>query len=372
MTSKIIHLRLWIFSIILTFIAVMGVVTIWYRISNAPFALAYGVPILSQEDLNTFLLTHKSQSPDQPPIYIPTGIFLQSLEFNNANDVIVTGYIWQKVPSNLPKNIKPGFILPEGENVDITEAYRVTNGDVEVIGWYFVTTLREQFYYDQYPLDRQDIWIRFWPTDFDHNVILIPDLEAYTTLIPDQLPGLDKDFVLENWDVRISNFFFYYNEYNTNFGLKTSHDLNNHLELYFNVGIERNTLNALLTFVAPPLITALMVFGILLISTAHEKRMGITGWNTATSLGFCASLLFVIIFAQISMRDQLNAPGVIYLEYMYFIVYIAILLVSLNSILFQYTDKLWFLEFEDNLLPKVLYWPLLTFSFLVITYLTFR
>ena len=29
-------------------------------------------------------------------IYVPTGLFIQSIEFTTANDVKVSGYIWQK------------------------------------------------------------------------------------------------------------------------------------------------------------------------------------------------------------------------------------------------------------------------------------
>ena len=54
-------------------------------------------------------------------VLVPTGIFLQSLEFSSANNVIVTGYIWQNY-SGIPDTVSKGFVFPEAEQTNIEEA----------------------------------------------------------------------------------------------------------------------------------------------------------------------------------------------------------------------------------------------------------
>jgi hypothetical protein len=74
---------------------------------------------------------------------VPTGVFIQSLEFKDENDVNLTGYVWQrydKMESEEPPGIvfpeivnSAGGIIPGNEN----EAYRKIMGNKEVVGWYF-------------------------------------------------------------------------------------------------------------------------------------------------------------------------------------------------------------------------------------------
>jgi len=367
---KTTHVRAWLVSSVFSILCVLAVGGIWHRAIKAPYDLNICTPITSQAALEDYLNNYSR--PGQPaPVLIPTGLFIQSVEFVTANDAVVSGYVWQNFQEDLPTHIERGFSFPEGTSTEIEEAYRVTHEGFETVGWHFITTMREQYYYDQYPFDRQDFWLRLWPNDFEHNVILIPDLDSYETLTPEELPGLETYFVLENWQIVHSYFCFCINENNTNFGIPSNFNQDNFPELDFTIGITRNTLNAMLTYVAPTLVTALMIFGILIITSSRPEKFDLLGWTASTSLSFCAGLLFVIVYAQIAMRSQLNAPGVIYLEYLYFITYIAILLVSLDSVLFIYTDKFWLVQYEDNLIPKILYWPLMTGSFLLITLFTF-
>jgi len=364
--------RVWTVSITFCVSCVIGVVLIWVRVNTVPGPLVNGVPVTNAAEVASFLRQLPPASPNiEAEIHIPTGVFLQSIDFDNANNVVVTGYIWQKYGPDVPADIERGVILPEGDKMEMDEAYHVRQGDTDVLGWYFKTTLREDFFYDRYPLDRQDVWLRIWAKDFERNIVLVPDVEAYADLTPETLPGIESDFVLEYWTLENSYFSYRENRYNTDFGLTEPVRQEIYPELYFNVGIERNTLDALLTFIVPPIITALMVFGILLLVTKQAERTGLSGWHSTTVLGFCASLLFVIFFAQINMRSRLNAEGVIYIEQLYFIVYAAILLVCLDSILFTHPDRFPFVEFEDNLVAKAVYWPFVTGSFFLVTLATF-
>src|SRR5205814_9716444 len=86
-----------------------------------------------------------------------------------------------------------GFIFPDAEQVTFTEAYHRSDATTDVTGWSFRATLR-QSYSDasKYPFDGASLRIRFWHKEFDKAMVLVPDLDAYTLMIPGSLPGLQS------------------------------------------------------------------------------------------------------------------------------------------------------------------------------------
>ena len=122
---------------------------------------------------------------EEPPVFIPTGLYIESLQFKGPYNVLASGYVWQRYANDLPlKDLDKGFVLPEADYVRSDVVYRAQQGNEELIGWSFQATLREQFDYDRYPLDRNQIWLQLWHKDFERNVYLAPDLGAYTSLDP--------------------------------------------------------------------------------------------------------------------------------------------------------------------------------------------
>ncbi len=296
-------------------------------------------------------------------IRVPTGVFLQSIEFLTPNDVLVTGYVWQKYPENVNKSVfSPGFIFPEAKSSDFKEVYNENN----VSGWYFEAVLRQSFDYSKYPINHDKLWIRLWPKSFDSNVILIPDFDSYENLTPSTLPGLEKEFVLENWAVQNSYFSLRKKSYNTAFGLEnyTHNDLS---ELYFNIGIKMNFMGPFISELTPLVVVSFLIFAVLLISTKKQEKMNLYGFSSSAVLAYCASLLFVLIVSHISLRGKINVNGISYLEYFYFVMYFVILIVSVNSIIFASDSRFVLIKYKDNLIVKVLYWPMITGSFLLIT-----
>ena len=141
---------------------------------------------------------------EEPPVFIPTGLYIESVEFKGPYDLVLSGYIWQRYADDLPYDVDKGFVMPEAQYVRFSELYQTHQGNEELIGWWFQAMVREQFDYNKYPLGRNQIWLQLWHKDFEKNVYLAPDLEAYTSLAPATQPGLDPDLVLENWDIQQS------------------------------------------------------------------------------------------------------------------------------------------------------------------------
>lgn len=319
----------------------------------------------------------------EQPIYIPTGVFLQSIEFTSANNVIVTGYIWQRYATDIPERtrdtshnadtapgISRGFVFPEAESVEMEiqqPVYRRLEHNEEVLGWYFKVTLRQNFNYTKYPFDRVDVWIRIWHRDFDRNVILIPDFAAYDRITPTARPGLEADFVLPGWTIAQSFFFYRLNSYNTDFGIQDYIGQHKFPELYFNVRLRRNFINPFIANILPLTAVTFMLFATLMSGTKHEDRVQLLGFQAIGVLGICAAFFFTVVVAHVTLRSQIDAEDVLYIEYFYFMMYCTILAVAMNALLFIGNEDIKWMQYQDNLLSKLLYWPLLLVAMLGIT-----
>lgn len=336
----------------------------------------------SQKDVNCLQEEQNKlaqQKSVDAPIFVPTGVFIQSLEFTSANDAVMTGYVWQRYPKNMTADIERGFIMPEGDSdiyaLEDAAVYRKEQGDEVVLGWYVATTLRQTFDYSHYPFDRQDIWLRLWHVNFDRNVILVPDLKAYDAVDfwtddTETFLGVERDFVLERYTLERTYFNYHYNNYNTDFGIDTYAGQTAFPELYFNVGVKRDVMDAFVAYMIPMVILVLMAFGVQFIVTQIPDKMSMHGISTTGLIGYYASLFFIGVLAQLDIRRTLNAPGVVYLEYFYFILYIILLLQTVNSVIFAATDDVGWLEYKDNLYPKVIFFPItLGLMFIVTAYL---
>lgn len=314
---------------------------------------------------------------------IPTGVFLQSLKFNNATEVNITGYIWQKydksVFENIPtdQDVPVGFILPEavdsGNNLGPQQAYRrPINDQEEVIGWYFESTLKQRFNYQKYPLDHKTVWIRIWGKDFARRNVLVPDLNAYKSTQSGEAFGFDNNIVLGDWEVEETFFDFKTPHYDMDFGL--GKPLPETPELYFNVVLRREFLGAFIVNLVPLLISAILLFATLLTITARAGQADIFGFNTSGVLGVCSALFFVVLLAHIQIRQEFPGSGIIYIEYFYLAMYTALLGVAMDAYLFthdKYSKQFKFIHLEDNLIPKLIFWPTLLgasafYSFLVL------
>ncbi|HEX3045518.1 MAG TPA: hypothetical protein VHY08_12235, partial [Bacillota bacterium] len=69
--------------------------------------------------------------------------------------------------------------------------------------------------------------------------------------------------------------------------------------------------------------------------------------------------------------NEINTDRVLYMEYFYFVLYAAILLVVIDAFLVAFESKLTLIRFRDNLLPKVLLWPVLMVVILIVTVVTY-
>tara|TARA_R100001377_G_scaffold82441_1_gene62821 strand:+ start:244 stop:1329 length:1086 start_codon:yes stop_codon:yes gene_type:complete len=346
------------------------VALIWYQ--EHTFYLPNENELLNDADvaqhLQQFDLTHERYAQ------IPTGIYLDSLHFKSANDVYVSGYVWQEfAPENLG-SIREGVIFPDAvETLTIEEAYRINVDGVTVVGWYFEANLRQAFVYKNYPIDHKTIWIKLLPKDFDSSVVLVPSFRSYENISPGSSFGLATDILLEGWSVDETYFDLVAVKFDTNFGL-ADHHRSIVPELTYNVVVKREFMSAFLVNITMLLVSMSLLFSLVMMMTTKEALKNAYDLSVSGSIGASAGIFFVVLIAHISLREKFPSSGIVYLEYFYILAYVYILLTALTSYLFNTkTEPAYTGLFKDDAYAiKLLYWPVYFFVLLFITWANFR
>lgn len=363
---------LYLGSAVTTLAMLLCIGVIWYRAYAAPFQAYPGEVLMTTgaEIKNYQKSTAISPKTAEAPVYIPTGIVIQSLEFKGPYTIQVAGYVWQRYANNLPE-LDKGLVFPEAESTTFTQLYRADQGNETLVGWNFKTTLREQFDYARYPLDRQEIRLRMWHVDFEKNVFLEPDVDAYQNLAPDALPGLDPGVILENWQIDRSFFSYRLNKYNANFGIQGYDSSNPQPELYYNISVKRFILSPLVARGIAPLVILIQLFVIVLVIGTDHERLEQFGVRPGAVIFTCAAFFFAILVAQNALRDEIKWYGIVYLETAHVLTYFVILAVAGNSVALVAFPNLGLFR-SDNIWVEVFYWPLILLILLVITVFTFQ
>jgi hypothetical protein len=366
---------LWKASITLSVLLMAEIAFIWFLALNADnYSRPNAIKIIDDVILKDFINARYEQSQkihETPPVFIPTGIFVQSLQFENANNVRVTGYLWQKFDKNFPAGFQEGFSFPEAVSANIQKAYTRELNGVQTEGWRFEAVLRHSFEYYKYPFDNKDVWIRIWPKDFDKNVIMIPDLATYQMINPSSLPGVAREIVLSGWKMEQSFFSFVPKSYNTNFGIDQYYGQDNFPELHFSVVIHREFLNPFTSNLLPFAVIVLVLFSTLILISGAEEKASKFKTSISGILASCAGLIFSVIIAHSQLRNSIAADGIPYMEYFYFVLYAAIIFVIIDAFLVTFENKCMLVRYQDNLLPKILLVPSLLVVLLIVTVVTF-
>lgn len=375
--------HLWATSFIISAVLVMEIGLIWFlALRYTPYSRPESVIIYDQASLRGFMATLRgfinssrescTHSHEKEFITVPTGVFVQSLEFGNAHDVTVTGYIWQRYGGNVPADITRSFIMPEAINSTIREVYKKNERDEETIGWIFKVTLRQEFDYSRYPLDNKEVRLRLRPADFDRNILLSPDLKSYQLTDPRSLPGVEHNIALTQWDTQESFFSYVTNKYNTDFGLSSSgHGISCSPELYYSIIIGRKYIHPFVVHLLPFLVISSILFCTLLL--VHPRQDNTKGFRTGTreTLAVCTGLLFSVLIAHNGLRSSIAASGFLYLENFYFVMYGAIVFVVFNALCAACGSCPDLTTSRHNMTAKLLYWPAILSIILLITAHTF-
>ncbi|VAW89821.1 hypothetical protein MNBD_GAMMA17-1274 [hydrothermal vent metagenome] len=354
--------RVWLFTAICSLILMVGIGAIWhlaltyYSSSNVP-----GVKISDKETLKAVVHGYSLRSQERQmdrPYYVPTGIYIDTIEFQSANNLLIAGRVWQAYASDYPAEMKKGFSIGRAKNLKTTELNRSTLNGKERIQWRFQAALRVNLDYSRYPLEVEHLNLQLLPAESDRMVVLVPDLDAYKLMASSLLPGLDKAIFLAGWDFSGTFFELREERHNTDFGIKRNLDHEILPTLYYHIGIQRVFVDAFISNLTPLIIVAIILFALALLP--REVEIG-------RVLSICAAVFFIVVFSHLDIRKSIPSGEIFYLEYFFFVIYFCILMVPLNAFRLAMGLPSRLFEYKDGLIVQAAYWPSVLGIFFMVT-----
>ena len=259
---------------------------------------------------------------------------------------------------------KKGVFMPRGyvnsmEQTDVTETM-IGAYPARLYRWNFDIESMQKFSYSLYPFGKANMDFTFWSNDFDNNLILVPDLEAYVQLYPTTKPGIDRRFHLKTWDIYSTYYTYVMESYLSNFGNINIQGINQFPELVFNISIMRKFGDILIGKVIPLAVVLLFLFTILFVRDRSEGFSNIIG---------CSGLFFVLIIDHINLRESVAPDEIMFLEYAYFLSYVLLLFVAATSFdIFRKGEEY---VIRADLMIKKFYWTFVMGTMTLITVIRF-
>lgn len=311
------------------------------------------------QSLRSYLDTHARDTlaaSESLPAEVPTGVFVQSITFHSAKEVLLTGVVWQRYAHNLDPDLQRGFLMPESQDTTIEELSREDLGDETRIIWSFNVLLNQEFDHSRYPFGQENIWVQLWHEDFAEDVVLVPDLESYTSTRPSALSGLRTGLAVPGWEVERTFFGYRKKTYGTSFGHPSFEDVTDFPELHLNVIVQSEMLQPLVAYILPIVVILVLLFTILLLTSPYRVQADGWGFNAMNAVTAAAGFFLVAVFSHADLRTTVAYRGINYLEYFYFVTYVALVIVVVNALLVSLTHTR-LLRLYNNALPKLLFWP---------------
>ena len=368
---------LWGGSFALALLFLIGVAYIWRlefaEVGRDPPEAVMLVDRAGTESYLDGYLEEADRQRFEAPIQLPTGVFVKSARFETPHDFVISGIVWQRYPLNDPADLRREIFFPDAipDHDEREELFRYREGNSEVVGWFFKTSVRQPSDYSRFPVDIKTLRLRIWHPDISRNVVLVPDLDAYRLIHPTSLPGVELGFGLPGWQVQRSFFAYRFHDYRSDLGVGGGARSGEFPELTYHVTLLRNITDAFISNQIPLFVAAIMLFAMLMIDTREKDRASRHGFTTSQVLGTAAAIFFIILLAHIDVRRRYAPEQIMYLEYFYFITYFTVVAISINAFMLTAVRKSRFFHYRDNLIPKLLFWPLLHGAFFVVTVYAF-
>jgi hypothetical protein len=365
--------RLWTVSVFVSILMLIAIGRIWYlsfdpRIHND---LQRGL-LYNRNAVRTAVSEHAARSIDRgepDPIVVPTGIHVRAIRMENVSEILVRGIVWQKIPPAQRDDFTWGVSFPDAIEESINEVYRHEDeSGTLTIGWDFLVTLHQRFDFQRFPLDFQNIRIALSRKDFDRHVIFVPDLDAYRSLIPQTLPGLDPSLEMLGWRIERSFFTHRLGKAGTNFGIERFVGGVGYPDLVLNLVSRRHFISPFIANIVPLLLIAGIIFALLMMIHGDKERVLAFDARGGRVTSTAAALFFALLLAHIRLRNDLvGLAETIYIEYFYFSMYAACLAVVTDVLLVTLPSPPRWIGYRDNYIPKLLFWPCLFAAFLSAT-----
>ena len=353
------HVDLWRAAIATGGILLAGICAMWGLTIRYPDRNnEASIHILDDSALHKFL-QERTPPGAASAVQADTGVLVRTVRFVDANDVVITGTMWERIPADQRGKVAPGLEMPDAESLDARDPVTQARRDGDLTSWTFRATLREPSDWSRkYPFDRALLRLRLTPKPSAVPVVLVPDLGAYRLLMPSAMPGVDTSLILPGWLLDHSYFSYVAEASSTTASAPAGPAGRLPYDLSFNVVTQRRFLDPFVSSVLPIIVIVSLLFGLLIVGSKRNERVAATGFKVTDILKAAVSLLFPALVAQVNLRSKVGASDIIYIEYFYFILYVAILAVAGNALTFTLSAS-GVSQVRDNLIPKLLFWPVI-------------
>ncbi len=252
-------------------------------------------------------------------ILIPTGIYANFIDISDSNNCSFFASIWQKYPK---LDLKPQITLQNASsNLNIKEMYQNKEKDYLNIAFQINGTVFQRSSFFFYPFDKQKIEIDLEYPFVKDDVILTPFIDSYKNLAPEQKIGINKE-LLEKYDIDKTFFSFKSIPTSTNYGIHKN--IITHNILTYNIMASRNPMDAFILVILPLLVIILAMFLLQILS------MNAITLNMISTISIYIALLFPTILLHQSLRSKLGVSGVVYIEYLLFVIYLLMVLLCID------------------------------------------
>jgi hypothetical protein len=361
--DKMTSIRLMIFSVTLGVYFLVGILWIWYLVFSNP-ELNHQTVLVNEagvqhalEPMHTAFDSFSAPHPQE----VPTGILIENLTMGSQS-IKISGYLWQNYPLDFPEEAInfPQFTDQIGTLVN-EEVYRYIRDNRQIVGWFFSSEVQQRFENQRYPLDQAIIKIQIEPSKLSEDYILAPATLDYDYMGPGFKPGLANNLRVRGWNIRNSFFTYDTAGYGTNFGLFRQIPKDELPNLVYNVRMTRDILSPIIAYCIVIYIVVMQIYGISVLKIENSYQV----------LSIAAALFLVVAITHNSFRETVAVNGVVYLEYYFILLYLTILATSINAIMWAADIGVPLLSYRDNLLIKIVFWPLFLGISLFFTMLRF-
>ncbi|HZE98125.1 MAG TPA: hypothetical protein VE981_13930, partial [Planctomycetota bacterium] len=267
-----------------------------------------GTPVTSRVTIERYLERYRlSLTKAEASYEIPTGMQITALKFPDAGSVTIGGYVWQRYPDNMPKELRKGFTLPHelGEQQTMDEVERIKQGTEEVIVWRIILSLQQSFNPRLFPFDRRNVSVLLQPLELDANIVLTPDLTAFPVMTPRALPGVAKDFQVNNWRLQESFFTYQLMAPASTIGIVSRTGRPAIPTMAFNLTARRHFVGPFIAYLLPALVAAGLTFAFLM----TRREIG-DPEDLLNGLSYVAALFFVIVVSHTALRENVGAVSI--------------------------------------------------------------
>lgn len=342
--------RLQVIALSYGIVLLLGLAGLWYLIHKTiskPARTSDEVIIRNQIMLTAYLEERQREARTryQTITTIPTGIFINTLAFDNIRSITFSGYIWQQYDKASP--IERQITLPGATKITLEKTHEEVTNAQEIIGWKITATLPTLLDYSQYPFDQQRIIIPFTHPNAKVVVLPIPDFEGYGATKFVKHIGLSRAFSLSEFFV--DDAYFNYKPVEQP-ELISNQAGNRSVGLHYTLLLTRNTLNAFIIYFIP-------LFVILFSLFATVNFTKVTDSITSTAIIPYTAPLFALIILHGNLRNAYTFGNILYIEYLFFLTYLTIIgAISFDILISWKRGKPTQLSPLSNLI-KLLFWP---------------